>query len=368
MNDIRHHYPQQAIRFTVLALFMLLATSGCDREPAEFQARPGEAVRTATAEASPETSRLRLPGTVRPVQRTQAAFLQPGYLATREVVRGEQVSRGQLLATLQNPSLSPAVDSARARVAELEEQLAQAERELTRAERLAGTNAISEDELDRVRSRRDSLVQSGKQARAGLEESLATFSDSVLRAPFDGQVMTIHAEPGDYIPAGQPVFSLAGDEKGLEMEIHLPGRTAAKLMIGQVMIIEAADGLQTGTAVLREIGLAEQGRPAPAILALEEGSGWRSGQPVHAMVDFAEASGLLVPLPALSSSGNGQAMVFVVDSDTATSVPVTTGRLFGNRVEILARDQETRSIEAGDQVIIAGQERLSDGALVRVLP
>ena len=355
---------------TVVPGSLLVLLVACQAEPPAQQPEPARPVRVATVEAAPAEVELRLPGSVRPVQRQLPAFLQAGYLAERPVQRGQQVAPGELLARLDNPSLKPAVAMAEARLAELEERLAQAERDLQRAERLRDSGAVSADELDRLASQRTSLGQARDQAEAALLESRSRLDQASLRAPFAARVTTVHAEPGDFLDAGQPVLELAGLDGGLEVELSLPGHVAVKLQTGQKVDVSATgQGLATQGRLV-EVGQAGSGGLAPALVALDDSAeGFFSGQPVQLFLRYqqpVQAGSLLVPLSALSSAGNQKVRVFRLDGDRVELVPVLPGRVKAGMVELSVNG--SAELIVGDQVVVAGQFNLADGHRVRVLP
>ncbi len=72
---------------------------------------------------------------------------------------------------------------------------------------------------------------------------------------------------------------------------------------------------------------------------------------------------MMVPAPAVVHDGgvNGATIVYVLDRDAARvhARRVTTGTARGDSLEI------TSGAQAGDQIVVAGQQRLRDGARVR---
>lgn len=69
-----------------------------------------------------------------------------------------------------------------------------------------------------------------RRARAAAErdEVREQAAEAVLKAPFDGVVVDVLAEPGDFIAAGQPIQRLHGSTR-VEIELSLPESVAAGL-------------------------------------------------------------------------------------------------------------------------------------------
>jgi multidrug efflux system membrane fusion protein len=318
-------------------------------------------VRVAEVSVSEATRELRLPGVVRAAQRAAPAFLHSGHLAERFVARGDRVAAGQRLASLQNPALGPALAGAEARVRELDERLLQLGADYERARELHAGGLAAEELLDRTLAERNATRQARAQALAGVAEARDQLADAVLRAPFEATVSDLLVEPGDFVQAGQPVLVLAGDG-GLEVEIQLPEGLARQLPPGAPVDVRAVGSGDRLDGRVREVGVARQGRPAPAIVALQDAGDWEPGISVHVAVTLAERASLTVPLGAIIDPGTGQTRLFRIVNDRAELVPVTVGRLVGARIMVRGE------LAAGDRVVIAGHQQLLDGEAVRVLP
>lgn len=323
------------------------------------------AVRVASVERVEGGRDLRLPGLLRAAQRAQPAFLQPGYLATRLVARGERVSAGQPLATLTNPALAPALSAAQARVRELDERLVQLEAEYQRMLELNERGLASADQLDRALAARNSTRAAREQAVAGVAEAREQLGEATLRAPFAAVVGDLLVEPGDFVQAGQPVLVLSGTG-ALEIEVKLPEGLSAELAAGMPARVRAlASGDEVG-ATVRELGVARDGRLAPAVLELDPAEAaaaqWIPGLSVQVNLALAAEPALSVPLSAVVDPGTGRTRVYRVRDGRAALTPVQVGRPLGARVEVRG------DLAAGDQVVVAGHQQLLDGDLLRILP
>jgi len=355
--------PPLLVAGTLLALSGL-SLGGCDRGP--LTENPGavadlSSVRVAEVQLSEASRRLRLPGVVRARQRAEPAFLSSGYLAERFVVRGEQVTAGQRLASLQNPSLSPALAAAEAAVRELDERLVQLEADLERARELQARDLVPEERLDQALAQRNAAREAREQALARVSEAREQLADALLRAPFDARVADLLVEPGDFVAAGEPVLVLSGDS-GLEVELKLPEGIARRLQAGdRAEVRSIASGRRTEGRV-GELGLPRAGRLAPLVVALVDAADWQPGMSVHVMLDYAEDPALTVPVSAIVDPGTGQTRVYKLVRDYVALVPVTAGRLVGNRVEV------TGDLAQGDRVVVTGHQQLLDGDPVRILP
>ncbi len=122
----------------------------------------------------PRDGVARLSGPARPVV----------VIAELSVQEGDRVEQGQILAALDGHRVD------RARVAEAEAVLERAQREAARAKRLRAGDAAS-------KAKQEDSEMELKIARAQLEAAQAELDRSLVRAPFGGQVLTIHAREGE---------------------------------------------------------------------------------------------------------------------------------------------------------------------------
>ena len=278
------------------------------------------------------------------------------------MVRGERVSAGQVLALLNNPGLSPALSAAEANLAELRAALQQAQREWQRLADLHQRGLVSTEELERAQTRREQLIQSEAQALARREEASEQLAEASLRAPFAGTVVDVWVETGEFVSAGQPVLALAG-HGGLEVALEISPRRAHALRVGQTAQVLEADQAVVVTASLIELGMAGPGRPAPVRLRIEEAPvNWQPGMGVQVELTLAQTARLTIPLQAVVDPGSGQPRVFRIAQDRAERVEVVLGAVHAGRVAVAG------DLNAGDQLVVAGQSQLLNGERVRVLP
>ena len=93
----------------------------------------------------------------------------------------------------------------------------------------------------------------------------------------------------------------------------------------------------------------------------------RAGMVAEATINTREStSAMMVPAPAVVHDGgvNGTTIVYVLDHDAARvhARRVTTGAAHADSLEIAS------GLDATDRVVVAGQQRLREGASVKLLP
>lgn len=355
-----------------LAVVLLVVTGGSWAE-ADASSQTGEDdagvpyVRSELARQSEAESRYRFPGTLRASERAAPAFLHPGVLRERHVVRGQQVEQGEPLARLHNPAMEPALVAADARVRELDANLVRLERDVERARALRERNLNAAEELDRLRAEFDATTQAREQALAQRDEARAQLDELTLRAPFAGVVTDLHGEPGDFVTAGQSVMGLVGTAER-EVEVHLPAWLAVRLEPGQAASLSATRSTQRFAGRIADIGWSDGG-VAPVIVAVESAPGLAVGEPVQVHLAIVTEAMLEVPLTAVLDPGGYDPHVLVLtDDNRVRRVSVAPGRLNHGWVALTTVEDAEATLVPGARVITAGQGRLEPGNRVSVLP
>ncbi|RKR78122.1 efflux RND transporter periplasmic adaptor subunit [Marinobacter nauticus] len=348
------------------ALLAVLSVSGCrggGTESGENAENTPVAVRvSAVTGGQMEEIPLRFSGIVRAAQRATLTFQVSGTLKERPVELGQTVKPGDVLARLYNPALEPARDSAAARLEELRTQFEQAQREWERSSRLHQRGVVSEQTLEQIAARRDSLRASMATAEASLAEATRLLEESVLKAPFAGQVEALLVERDEFVGAGQPVMRLSSP-LGREVEVRVPAHLLGHVRIGQELPVWLVQDRNrepaTGTVVEIAQGSSIRGELHPVLVSLPPNS-LSSGEPVEVGIAPVRESAITVPLLAVVRDSTGTS-VFRVQDQAAQRVPVQVDRVIGERVMV-----HPGALSPGDQVVYAGMTRLVDGDTVEV--
>lgn len=309
-------------------------------------------------------------------------------LAQLAEAQGRLAAAQALLSELVAGPLPEDLDSARQRVEELSAQLELARLTRERQERLARKGVISPEGNDAARTqeeaararlaqakntlvlmergtRREQVVAQEAALRAlegtvaGLERSL---DQCTLRAPFDGRVGLIQADPGTVLPAGAAVLALTEDAP-LEAWVGVPPGPAEALAPGssQLLLIEGRPYQATVGAALPELERATRTRTI--ILSLADSKGLVPEQIVRLVLPRElPCQGGWVPLAALSVGERAVWSVFVVVSGPE-------GRVVERRlVEVLHTEPERALIRGnlapGEAVIATGVQRVVPGQRV----
>lgn len=166
-------------------------------------------------------------------------------LAEIGVTDGDRVLEGEILAVMDNRIVMAAVKSAQAaadRTAEInhaKHALLLAQSLVDKHRELQDAQAGAEFELEQAQVHRDqaeatlaSAHESQLQAKRNLELEKARLEAHNIRAPFDGQVISIEARVGTTLTPSDELLTLVCLDS-LEAELYLPLELFGKLQVGR---------------------------------------------------------------------------------------------------------------------------------------
>ena len=177
-------------------------------------------VRAATVTAATERPESRHRLLLQPRREASVAARYGGAVRRLDVTEQAQVKAGDPLVSLVDTDARGALRSAKASVAAAREQLEDNERVRARSERLESRGAESSREVERLASTTVSLRSSLEQSRGSLTQAQDRMDATTVRAPFDGTVLDLPVEPGEFAPMGGTVAVVA-DLSTLAVEVPL---------------------------------------------------------------------------------------------------------------------------------------------------
>lgn len=176
-----------------------------------------------------------LPATLQWSQRVELSPLISGRVTEVAVVPGQIVRQGQTLLRVDAGAHQAAVQERAANARALQEQAAEAKRDLARTQELYDRTVISTTELDqaKLRAARANAELAGAKARVSQGQSYVR--DSIVSAPFNAVVVARNVEPGQHIvvnlkPEAAIVVARSGE---MIARTLLDSQQIGKVAIGQ---------------------------------------------------------------------------------------------------------------------------------------
>ena len=362
------------------ALVSVALLSGCDQQ-APGGDRPAPLVEVITVEPTRAIIRADLPGRVAPVRNAEVRSRVNGIVQTVLFEQGSEVALDQPLFQIDPAPYQAAFDQARADLSRAQADEKSAVALAKRYEPLVKINAISRQEYDNAVGRADQAQASVLAAQAALLRAEIDLGYTSVRSPIAGQIgqalvtegALVQAAPGTpmalvqqmdpiYVDVFQSVTELsrlrqdfrAGrltqvDTESAEVHVLLGDGTVydepARLLFTGMSVNET-----TGQVVLRT----EVSNPDAVLLP---------GMFVRVRLEQAVAQdALLVPPQAVQRAPNGLTNLYVVRDAKAVLVPVVLGNEHDN--QLIVRE----GLAPGDQVIVAGFQKIRPGAPVQTRP
>jgi RND family efflux transporter MFP subunit len=347
-----------------------------------------ETVAITMAYPSQEFTVLNATGYVVAQRKAAVASKATGRLIWLGVQEGSRVRKDDVIARLEDLDVKATREQAAANVQVARANLTQgqaeqqdAETALKRSQGLLADGFVSQASHDIAVARYNkataqiaSLQASIAAAVANLRGAQVAVEQTLIRAPFDGVVLTKAANVGDIVTP----FSSALDSKGavvtmadmttLEVEADVSESSLSKVRIGQPVEIQL-DALpdkrfrgevsrtvptvdRSKATVMTKIRFLEpDARVLPemsakaAFLSKEVGDAERTARPAVN--------------PGAITNRNGRDVVFVVKDGKLAEVPIETGAKIGDLVEI------RRGPQPGEKVVLRPLEKHHDGTAVK---
>ncbi len=262
---------------------------------------------------------------------------------------GKRVEQGEVLLQLDDRQ-------ARADMAVIEAQLADARRQYDRAQSLRANNSVSQSQVDVLRTAVDVAQAQREAAKVRLENHR-------IEAPFAGVVGLSDISTGAYLQAGTGITTLDSSDR-LELTFAIPERFVAQVQLGQSVLASSPafpDQVFEGQLIELATRISELSRTLAVRALIDNPDGrLRPGQFMSASLTLQEREGLVLPEQAVMVRGD-EKYVFVAEDGVARRVSVQVGNRMPGLVEV------TRGLSTDDAVVVTGQDRLSSGNRIRVI-
>ena len=313
-----------------------------------------------------------------------------GRLEWLGVLEGSKVKKDEIVARLENRDVAAALGQAQANVKVAQANLEQGQAELQdaqsafqRAAELLNQKFIAASAYDTAQARLNKAKASisGYQAaitaaRANAQAAQVAVDQTVIRAPFDGVILTKSANVGDNITP----FSSAADSKGavvtiadmdtLEVEADVSESNLSKIRVGQPaeILLDAFPELRLAGTVSRMVPTMDRSKATLLVKVRFEERDPRVLPDMSAKVAFLSKAvppqdklPVTAVQPAAIVTRGGTPAVFLLDAGGAKvkRVTVAPGRRIGELVEV-------KGLKPGDKVVLAPADTLQDGQSVKL--
>ena len=355
--------PPRNVVIASLLGFLLTTLSACnDTEKAldEQKKAPIKPVRTTTISLGQKESRS-FPGVVDASQSAEIGFRVAGELNAVNVIEGQQVRKGEVLATLDQTDFEISLQGTNS-------DYIKAKSDFDRAHKLIKKGAISQSDYEQLSAQLTA-------AKAKLKSAEQNLKYTVLKAPFDGVIAKTYLSNFEKV-TGTEKFAAIQDLSAFEVAIDIPESIMIKVKRGKqardVYAIFSGDETHKYPLTFKEVSTRADEKTQTYrvrfIMAAPEGINVLPGMSVtvFAIENDSEIGSLDVPAHAVLEDSAGR-FVYIVEQSSESGVGVVkrrslvVGKLNENGIQII------NGLIVGDRVITAGMSKITDGMNVRLL-
>jgi RND family efflux transporter MFP subunit len=299
-----------------------------------------------------------------------------GRLVYLGVVEGDRVRTGQVLARVEDSDVRAQLAQAQANLDLSRAELRDAERTLVRERTLLDSNFTSQATYDAAEARLDRVRAGIAVAQATVQSAQVALENTVIRAPFDGTVLTKNADVGEVVaPLAGGAFSKSAvvtiaDLTSLQVEADVAESNLEAISPGQPceIVLDAYPDVRYPGYVAKIVPTADRAKATVQVKVAFRSYDARVLPEMSAKVHFlprpsrvaVDTMPLLVVPGSAVVERNGRSVVFIVEGGRAVEVPVVAGRQVGSSVAI------REGLRPGVQVVDSVGASLRGGAKVTV--
>ncbi len=280
-----------------------------------------------------------------------------GILTKVYVKEGQQVSKGQILAKIDDGGLSQ-------QLAQQQIQSDLAQTTFERQKRLWDEKIGSEIQFLQAKS----TYQAQQEAVNQIQQQLAK---TIVKAPFSGSIDAVITEQGSVVAAGQTQIMRIVNLDNMYIETEVPERYINSITAGKNVEVNFPVLGKTFTAKVRQtsnvINPTNRTFRAEVAIPNKEKSLKPNLTARLKINDYTNEAAVLIPQSIISENAEGEQYVYVVkdknakNQGTASRVIIKTGRTQGDQIEVL------EGITNDAELIQEGARSVKDGQTVEVL-
>lgn len=322
-----------------------------------------------TAQHDTVIKQVPLTGTVTSAHVAQLSAAVSGLVERVNVEVGDRVEQGHALIELDPAIEQHSLEALQAVTLQAQAELTDARRRLQDAERLRKQKSLSENEMRLLESEAEVDAATLKQKQAEERRQQVRVERHTLRAPFGGVISERLAETGEWIESRTPVLTLVAVDD-LRVEFRVPQEFYSQINRQTTLGIslDAIPGSEFDGVVASVVPV-NDASSRTFLIHVRVNSGdarMTHGMSVKGQLHLPTGrEEVVIPRDAILRYPDGRATVWVVSSShetpTVAEKRVTPGHSFERMISI------REGVQAGEVVVVEGNESLKEGQQVRVL-
>jgi RND family efflux transporter MFP subunit len=299
-----------------------------------------------------------------------------GRLIYLGVVEGDKVYKDEIIARLENNDIKAQLDQAKANLKVSQADLQDAERNYNREKELLKSQATTQQEFDAAESNYHRVLANIEVAQAMVNGAEVAMENTLIRAPFNGTVLTKNADVGEIVaPFAASASSKAAvvtiaDMTSLQVEADVSESNIERIEINQNcdIVLDAYPDKRYPGYVAKIVPTADRSKATVMVKIGFRKYDERVLPEMSAKVLFLMESAkqtnteekpvLVVPSSAIINKDN-KSIVYLVKDDKAEESIITVGRQFGIYTEVVS------GLNQGDRIIESLSDKIKDGVKVK---
>ena len=302
-------------------------------------------------------------GTLNPFEEVTISAEVEGVLRSVKVEEGTQVSKGMLLAAIDDSDYSLEVKRAEAALRQAEATLENTKLEFKRKDALHKEELVTKQQYDDVVTRLSLTEAEVERAKASLAIARLKLSKTKITSPLACVVKEKRVSAGDFVKNGTSLFVII-QSNPIKLRFTVPEKDVGRLKMNQEVTLKV-DGFP-GSEFKGKVNIVfpnveEKTRTLQVEALVPNNNGiLKPGLFAKVILYTAgERDTIVVPVTALLYEAE-KVKVFIIEGDRAKEREVKLGSKYGELMEIID------GVKEGEKVVAIGQQNLSEGAKVSV--
>lgn len=362
---VRQQPRQSRVRSAVAAVLiglMIVSLPSCTKEKKTETERLVN-VRTWTAEIKRVQPYLETTGTLKADEEVVVSSEVDGIIKKMFVEEGSAVGVGSLLIQINETDYMLDWKRSDAQLRQTQASLVNAEAEYKRKSALYQDELITKQQFDDITTRVALAEAELERAKATLAISRERLARTKIYSPLPGAVKEKKVSVGDYVRNGMPLLQLIKIDP-LKLNFTVSEKDVAGLKIGQevAFTVDAFPGKQfKGKVSLLYPHVEERTRTLQAEAIVPNADRVLKPGYFARVQIFTQAARDVVVVPVTALMYDGPTIrIFVINGNKAEERVIKTGNKFGEYVEV------TEGLKEKEQIVVIGQNNLSEGVKVNV--
>lgn len=302
-------------------------------------------------------------GTLNPFEEVTISAEVEGVMRSVKVEEGTQVSKGMLLAAIDDTDYGLEVKRAEAALRQTEATLENTRLEFKRKDALHREELVTKQQYDDVVTRLSLAEAEVDRAKAFLSLARLKLLKTKITSPIACVVKEKRVSVGDFVKNGTPLFVII-QPNPLKLRFTVPEKDVGRLKINQevVLTVDGFAGREFKGKVNIVFPNVEEKTRTLQVEALIPNSDGVLKPGLFAKVILytaGERDTFVVPITALLYEAE-TVKVFIIEGDRAKDRKVKLGSKYGEMMEIV------EGVKEGEKVVATGQQNLSAGAKVSI--